>query len=361
MLMHYIYDNQLMPKVATYFDLHENKHVPVEDAIQQAFGMSAPQFDKALRSYVSSGHYMYYSISTPAKIASNDYTVTPLSAVASNAVLADIHLHSRDYQERALNEFQDILKSDPNSAVAYRGLGYAYLQKGNFNQAAEYFKRASQLDSKDPRVHYYNALLMARKNGFSGGADLPTMTKELESSISLDPNFADSYALLAMAQSGSGDPAKALATMQKALAISPRNENYLFNLANLYLAARHPDQAIALLQSLQASANPEMASRAAGQLTLAQQFKEMGDAPEVGITPRLIVRNNPPEETVSEPARVPVPSAPAQFVRGTLTNVDCSTPPFATLTVVSGAKTWKMKVTDTSHVILIGADEFSCA
>jgi hypothetical protein len=149
--------------------------------------------------------------------------------------------------------------------------------------------------------------------------------------------------------------------MQKALAISPRNENYLFNLANLYLAARHPDQAIALLQSLQASANPEMASRAAGQLTLAQQFKEMGDAPEVGITPRLIVRNNPPEETVSEPARVPVPSAPAQFVRGTLTNVDCSTPPFATLTVVSGAKTWKMKVTDTSHVILIGADEFSCA
>ena len=41
MLMHYIYDNQLLPKVAIYFDLKENKHLPVEDAIKQAFGMSA--------------------------------------------------------------------------------------------------------------------------------------------------------------------------------------------------------------------------------------------------------------------------------------------------------------------------------
>ena len=48
MLMHYIYDNQLLPKVAAYFDLKENKHVPVEDAIRQAFGMSAAQFDTTL-------------------------------------------------------------------------------------------------------------------------------------------------------------------------------------------------------------------------------------------------------------------------------------------------------------------------
>ena len=143
-----------------------------------------------MRSYVSSGHYKYYAIPTPASISSNNYTVAPLSTAASNAVLADIHLHSPDYLERAVGEFQDILKSDPNNAAACRGLGYAYLQKQDFAQAAEYFKRASQLDSKDPRVHYYNALLMARELGFSGGgADLPAMTKELETSISLDPRF----------------------------------------------------------------------------------------------------------------------------------------------------------------------------
>jgi tetratricopeptide (TPR) repeat protein len=371
-LMHYIYDNQLFPKVAAYFDLEENKHVPVEDAIQQAFGMSAPQFDKALRSYVSSGHYKYYAIPTPASISSNSYTVAPLSAAASSAVLADIHLHSPDYLERAVGEFQDILKADPNSAAACRGLGYAYLQKRDFRQAAEYFKRASQLDSKDPRVHYYNALLVVRELGFSGGgADLPAITKELETSISLDPRFADSYALLAFAQSTAGDPAKALTTMQKALAISPRNETYLFNLATLYLADRQPDQAIALLQSLQASPNPEVASRAAAALTQAQQFREMVQEGAAVYRPGKVLQRETNSENADaenaaaispgQPVTMPPNAGAAKYVRGTLTSVDCSAPPLATLTVVAGVKTWKMKVADTNHLVLIGADKFSCA
>jgi Tfp pilus assembly protein PilF len=363
MVMHYIYDNQLMPKVGAYFDLEENKHLRVEDAIQQAFGMSAQQFDKALRSYISSGRYKYYPIPTPASISSNNYTATPLSTAAGNAVLADSHLHSRDYQERALNEFQDILKSDPKNAAACRGLGYAYLQKQEFSQAAEYFKRASQLDYRDPQVHYYNALLMARESGFGRGADVATMSVELETSISLDPNFADSYALLAFAQSTSGDPVKALATMRKALAISPRNENYLFNLANLYLANRQPDQAIAILQSLRVTDNPQLASEVASVLAQVQQFKErtQAEAEDRSTAAELVTRSEAPEEPASVPADAAPHSGPAKFLKGMLTNVDCSKPPLASLTVVSGAKTWKMKVADRNHVILIGADEFSCA
>ena len=371
MLVHYIYDNQLLPKVAVYFDLVENKHARVEDAIQQAFGMSAPQLDKALRSYINSGHFKYYSIPNPASVLSNNYTASPMSAASGNAVLADIHLHSRDYQERALSEFQDILKSDPDNAAACRGLGYAYLQKQDFVRAAEYLKRASQLDSKDPRVHYYRALLMTCENAFGGVADLPAMTQELEASISLDPSFADSYALLSFAQSKAGDPAKALETMKKALTISPRNETYLYNLADLYLVNRQPDQAIALLQSLPVTDNPELASHVAGALALAQQVrKTLQDGREEndsGMTP-LDKKDSEDEadlqdaEEASSPAstKAQINLGAAQFIRGTLTGVDCSTPPLATLTVVSGAKIWKMKVADTSHLILIGADEFSC-
>jgi len=372
MLTHYIYDNQLLPKVAAYFDLVENKHMPVEDAIQQAFGMSSAQFDKALRNYVSSGRYRYYPIPTPAGISEKNYTATPLSAAASDAVLADIHLHSHDYQERAINEFQDILKSDPKNAAACRGLGYAYLQKQDFTQAAQYFKQASELDSKDPRVHYYNALLMAREGGFGRAADLPAMTVELETSISLDPNFADSYSLLAFAQSTSGDLAKALVTMRKAIMISPRDVNYRFNLANLYLANRQPDQAIAVLQSLQAVDDPQLAPRVAAMLAQAQQFRQMLQAgtaqpgsgmiqlhredSEGNANPQVGDENSP-----DPPAKAPTNFSAAKFIRGTVTSVDCSTPPLATLTVVSGAKTWKMKVADTNHLILIGADKFSCA
>lgn len=361
MLMHYIFDNQLMPKVAAYFDLAENKHMRVEDAIQQAFGMSTPQFDKALGNYASSGRYKYYPIPTPASISSISYTARPLSPAAGNAVLADIHLHSRDYHERAISEFQDVLKSDPNNSAACRGLGYAYLQKQDFTQAAEYFKRASQLDSSDPRVHYYSALLMSRESGFGGGADMSAMTRELETSINLDPNFADSYALLAFAQSTSGDAAKALATMRKALAISPRNESYLFNLANIYVANRQPDQAIALLQSLRVTDNPELAARVAGMLAQARQFAEMMKASSQNEETETAEQDETKDTAPVTYSPPPVHSGPAKFLQGTLTSADCATPPSVLLTVVSGTKTWKMKVDDRNHLILIGADEFSCS
>ena len=52
---------------------------------------------------------------------------------------------------------------------------------------------------------------------------------------------------------------------------------------------------------------------------------------------------------------------PPSFLKGTIVGVDCSSPPNATLTVVSGGKTWKMQVSDSKHVLLIGADVFSCS
>ncbi|HEY3972804.1 MAG TPA: tetratricopeptide repeat protein [Candidatus Sulfotelmatobacter sp.] len=371
MLMHYIYDNQLLLKVADYFDLKINKHLPVEDAIQQAFGISAPQFDKALRNYMSAGRYKYYPIPAPANIAASNYSSRPLSPADANAVLADIHLHSRDYQDKAIAEFQDILKADPNNAAACRGLGYAYLQKQDFGQAAPYFKRASEMDSKDPRVHYYTALLMARESGFSSRADIPALTQELETSISLDPTFADSYALLAFAQTTSGDSAKALATMQKALAIDPRNENYRFNLANIYLANRQPDKAIAVLQSIQNSGNPEIASRVESALANVRQFQEMTKS---GGSPVLLVRDNGvPDDgdgkSASSAAGAQASSTTATatkwgaptFLLGTLNSVDCSTEPSALLVVSSGSKMLNLRVADRNHVILIGADRFSCS
>jgi tetratricopeptide (TPR) repeat protein len=368
MLMHYIYDFQLMPRVAVYFQLKVDQHVSVEGAIQQAFALSPADFDKALRGYVSSGRYRYYPIPAPANIAPEKYTANPLKPADSAAVLADIHLHSPDYQERARSEFQDILKSDPDNAAACRGLGYGYLQQRDFSQAAEYFKRASELDSKDPRVHYYNALLTYRESGMGNSTDNEEMEKELETAISLDPDFADSYSLLAFAQMSSGDSATALATMRKAVELNPRNEAYLYNLANLYLANRQPDQAITILQSLHITDNPMLASQVAGTLAQAQQFKEgMQARPAPGP---LIVRrtdtasDNPEHEATATTAAVPAKPetkwGPPKFVRGVLSKVDCSGEPGAVLTLAVGAKTLQLSINDRKQVLLIGADQFSC-
>jgi hypothetical protein len=51
---------------------------------------------------------------------------------------------------------------------------------------------------------------------------------------------------------------------------------------------------------------------------------------------------------------------PVRFIKGKLAAVDCSAAPQAVISVVSGGRSLKMHVGDPKHLVLIGADEFSC-
>jgi tetratricopeptide (TPR) repeat protein len=294
---------------------------------------------------------------TPADIVEKGYATKPLTPVDASTVIADIHLHSIDYHEKAVGEFQEILKAEPNNAAACRGLGYAYLQKGNFKEAGEYFKRAAAADSKDPRVHYYSAMLMTRDGSLDHREQLPEITRELETAISLDPNFADAYTLLAFAAAQSGEPSKALADMQKAVTLSPRNDEYRFDLAQMYLTNQKFDDAISLLKTLINSSNPEVAQRGAALLNQVQEIKSLNASQPV----RVAVGNAGSDPVGEAPApTVSADSSPVKFAKGTLVSVDCSAEPSATLNVLTGSKTMQLRVADRKHVLVLGADGFSC-
>jgi len=368
LVVHYLYDNQLMLKLAEYFDARLNQKKPIEQAIQQAFGMTPEQFDKVLRNYLSSGRFKYYPIPTPSGIVAAQFTERPVNPADARAVLADIDAHSLDHHDRALGEFQDVLKMDPDNASALRGAGYAYLQRQDFEQAGEYFRRAAERDSKDPRVHYYNAMLMNRA-GLPSGAKSDEMKRELETAIALDPKLADAYSLLAWAQAFSGEPEKGLTTMKKAVELSPRNETYQINLANIYMANRKVNEAIALLRGLAGSGNPQVASQANGALAQAESFKEQSKS----FRPQIEIRKSENVEVARDQAGnpegkieaaievdAPPPSTPVRFIKGKLAAVDCSAAPQALLIVVAGGRSLKLHIGDSKHVVLIGADEFSC-
>jgi Flp pilus assembly protein TadD len=283
-------------------------------------------------------------------------------------VLADVHLHSRDYLAKSIEEFEAILKTNPNHAASLRGLGYAYLQQHDFEKAGEYFRRSAQADSKDPRVHYYSALLMNEQGAFTRDPDkIAVMKKELETSIALDPNFADAYSLLAFARMSSGEQEQAVQALQKAVSISPRNESYQINLAMLYLSVQKTEQAKLLLSALGNSGNPAIAAQAHNLLAHIQGRRVgLPDGPvDTGIIHRLPAEHpgNPQterEDAAKSEVQVIPASTPPKFLKGKLVKVDCSMAPGAFLTVVSGAKTWKMKVVDTNKAVVIGADNFSC-
>lgn len=367
MVVHYIYDNQLLSKLSMYFDLAENKNVPVEDAIQSAFGMSPQQFDKVMRNYVSSGHYRYFPLPSPPAIASDSYKSTALSATDVRAIMADIHLHSLDYQEKAVDEFEAIIAAEPNNSAALRGLGYAALRKRDFQHAGDYFRRAVQANSNDPRVYYYSAVLVNQEDSITHDSDkLSSMKNDLEKSIALDPDFADAHALMAYAHMATGERDQAIASMKRAIELSPRNEQYLFNLSQMYIAMGKVEDATAVLAPLASSPNPEVAARARESI---EQMKKMQVVLQAIRNPDSSLITSPVPQT-ERPVNVEVaekeevrqlPTAtPPKFLKGQLVSVDCSHVPTAVLTVTSGGRTLKMKVADTQHAIVIGADEFSC-
>jgi tetratricopeptide (TPR) repeat protein len=293
-----------------------------------------------------------------------------MTAADAKAVLADAHLHSPDYQEKAVAEFEDVLKLQPDSAAALRGLGYAYMMKRDFHRAGEYFTRAAEHDSTDSRVLYYSGMLAEMEEGqglASDSARLALIQKQLEKSVALDPEFADAYSVLAFTYMSQSNYEQALNTMRKAVALNPRNEEYSFNLAQMYLANRTVDPALAILEQLKSSSNPEVASKASQSLTQAQAFKE---AMQAGAESASLTSHEPDGKGIAagqHPAIIePEPTAPkallpVRFLKGKITVVDCSSPPLALLTVVSGTKPWKLQVKDSGHVVVIGADNLSCA
>lgn len=369
LVVHYLYDNKLILKLATYYDALQVQKKPVDQAIQTAFGMTPDQFDKALRGYLSSGRYMYYPIPTPAGIMPSEFKVTPVSPVDARALLADIHAHSPDYRKQALGEFQEVLKTEPDNADALRGVGYLYLQQQDFEHAGEYFKKAAQKNSKDPRVHLYYAMLLSRE-GVVQEEKSAEIKKELEAAVALDPKLADAYSLLGFTQAMSGEPEKGMASLKRAVELAPRNDSYQFNLANVYLVNHKVDEAIVIYRSLTGSSQPDVAFRAQQGLEQAVRFKEMGKTYEVRIEngsgePMQLVRRTEEapgkeEEVATVSAPIPVSAPPVRFLKGKLMAVDCSASPQAVLTVTSGAKSLKLRIADREHVVLIGEDKFSC-
>ena len=363
LVVHYIFDNKMFSQLAKYSDLKFNKNLTVEDALQQSFGMSAADLNKTIQSYLAVGTYHYYQMKTPDDIETTGYTTQPIGAADASAVIADIHAHSRDYRENAIPEFEDILKSDPNNA-ALRGLGYAFLQDRQFEKARDCFQRAVKANSKDARVYYYSGLLANIKAGFAGESDLTSTVNELKTAVSLDPNFADAYMQLAIAQSGNGDVESALANTNKAISLNPRNQSYYFNLADLYMRQRKTDEALNIFRVLTKSSNPAVALRASaavGQIETMQQAMKEAQSPRlVEVSPTSSTSPDTHEPAASSGNSFVPNGGTIQFLKGTIVSVDCSSPPAATLTVVSSGKRWTLQLANRDHALVIGADAFSC-
>jgi tetratricopeptide (TPR) repeat protein len=395
-VMHYLLNKNKLSETGTYFGLVQNQKMPVEQAIQQAYGMTPAQLEQAVKDYFRSlaplfqaedaakrpgttnpsGEIYQFSVVGPEEIGAS---VQPVSDADAQALLAEAALRLPEHREQAVKELQSII-SQPKleNAVAHRALAWDHMEKKEFDQATEELDKATELDDRDPWLHYYKALGKYRQREGTGESfrGLANMIQDLRAVLDWDPDFAEAYNLLAMARLEGGGIRSAIEAIKTAMQLSPRNQTYTLNMARVYMAGKQWDDATALLENLKTSQNPQIAQAAK------KNLEDMPTLRKYGLLPQPEAASAPPkrpdeakhrkqetadtgEERSSEhelrgPPATQIDKRKVQFLKGKLVSVDCAQEPIAVLTVVTGRKTLKLRSEDYKSITLIGADEFSC-
>jgi tetratricopeptide (TPR) repeat protein len=63
------------------------------------------------------------------------------------------------FAEQAIDQYKAVLERDPKNANSVKGIAYLYLQMKRFNDAKEYYRKATELDPNDPEPYYSVAVI----------------------------------------------------------------------------------------------------------------------------------------------------------------------------------------------------------
>jgi len=388
MVMHYLLKNHLLPQAGTYFDLVQNQKVPVAQAIQQAFGKSPEDFEKAVKEYFTSLEPLFiaqdqlnqgttlnqlqqvYQYPTPLLPDDVSLVVKKVEDDDAKARMAEIMVRLPERYQQGMLDLQALSEDPTDNAVARRALALAYMQKKDFKKSSEQLDAAEGYDAKDPWVRYYRALLKFKVSWATGQAmegGLANVQQNLKGVVDWDAEFAEAWNLLGLAELDGGGAHAAADSMRTAIQLSPRNQWYVMNLADIYLASKKWDEGQAILERLKTSPDTPIASAAKKKLADVPFIRKFGISPEQAEQQKKAeqARLAAEKKMEAEDARPqlkdrPPDKRPVQYLKGRIVRVDCSRAPAAVLTVTSATRTLKLRTQDYKSLVLVGGAGFSC-
>ncbi len=146
--------------------------------------------------------------------------------------------------ERAVKEFRETLRLEPNRDDAYRGLASAYENLGQLDDAEGTYRRAIALSPE--YWAGYNAL-----GGFYlTHAQYPEAAGMFEKVVKLVPDSSGGYSNLCLAELMRGRYAQAVASCERSIAIRPRVAAYSNLATAFYYQKRFSDAATTYEQAL---------------------------------------------------------------------------------------------------------------
>ena len=391
MTIHYLLNKEKLPETGTYFDLVQNQKVPVESAIQQAFGMTPAQFDKAVKDYFHSLTQLFQDqdaarqpgainnrpelihFVSPVAVEEMGTEIKPVTDADASARLAEVMVRIPERREQGLKEIDSVLKltdkkGEPiDNEIAHRALAWVHMQNKEFPQAAEELGNAAAVDPRDISIRYYLSLLKYKtaQTKHEEIQGLANMMIDLKATLDWYPDFGEAYNMLAMARIEGGGTASALEAIKEAIRQSPRNEQYVFNLGQINESGKKWDAARAVFERLQTSGNAQIATAARHELEQLATIQKYGINPNA---PKRVEQSSPFDELEQEaqkraqapPEESEPDKRPTQFVKGILLAVDCSHTPAAVLTVNTGSKSLKLRTADYKTLLVMGENNLSC-
>ncbi len=385
-VMHYLLNQNKLSDAGSYFGLVQIRKVPVEQAIQQAFGMSAAQLEQAVKDYFNSfaPSSQADAGSAAGKVSQFPAPVGPLDVAASiqdvpeaqaQSLVAEMVVRLPEHRDEAEKNLEAII-ADPkgDNVIAHRAMAWVRMERKEFDQAGEELARARELDGRDTWTHYYLALMKFRAAQSSQKPieGVSNMIQDLILVVDKEPDLAEAHNMLALARLQGGGVHSATESIRVAIQLSPRSEQYLLNLSQIELAGKKWDDATSLLDRLKDSSNPQIAQTARKSLEDLPTLKKYGVLPQPGesqtgqtgasTSPAAEPNGEDASSAQGEPARSePTPDRrKVQFVRGKLVKVDCSQNPAAILTIRTSSRILRLRSDNYKLLLLVGADEFSC-
>lgn len=143
---------------------------------------------------------------------------------------------SRDLIMKQIREFEDVYHLYPSSDLAIE-IGLLYDELGNIRTASEYFTKAIELDSNNPRAFYCKAMIFEAEEKIE---EAITYYKE---AIALDPHYVAAHFFLACIYDDIKEVHLAIYHYERVLELEPDHFYAHLNLGAVYEGLHQDDKA----------------------------------------------------------------------------------------------------------------------
>jgi tetratricopeptide (TPR) repeat protein len=189
-------------------------------------------------------------------------------------------LHAMQNQfELAERDFQQAAELAPEKNFSYVGLGVSYLQTGNLPQAIAMLRQRIHVKPDDPLLQYLLGEALIRSGANPGDTAFKEAQAALETSVRLNPKFAESLVVLAKIYLKENHVEEAIAQLEKARALDPKSQAAYSQLAVAYRRLGKPELAKQMLSSLK-ELNEQERVTSRGRIRIVKQGSSQDEALE---------------------------------------------------------------------------------